>query len=93
MSKTHIYEVGMGSDKRRIESVSAGAAAIFYGTFCVNTNNPFMAIVYTVDGEPYADKSWWMKLKPDQAHLDFVMSRISREDIQSTRLLPSEAQS
>ena len=70
----HIYEVGMVSDVRKIKAQSAAAAALFYGVFCVRTNNPFMAVVYTEDGVQWEGDSYWVTLNPTEAHLEKVMT-------------------
>lgn len=48
----HVFEVGIMSDKVKIEAPTAEAAALFYG---LNTHDNLQlgAVVYTVDGEDY----------------------------------------
>lgn len=50
MKETHIYEVGIMTDSKKIEAPNAKAAALFYG---LNTggNMQLGAVVYSEDGE------------------------------------------
>lgn len=75
------YEVGMGTDKQTIKAPSAGAAAMYYSCNLINTNNPFMAMVYTENGEEWKGESFWINPFPDEAHNEMVLSRLTREDI------------
>lgn len=82
----HIYEVGMVSDVRKIKAQSAAAAALFYGLFCVETNNPFMTVVYTEDGAEWEGDSYWVTLTPTTAHLENVVTPLV-EQIKAAELL------
>lgn len=75
----NIYEVGMGSDKQQIEAPSAVAAAVYYGLYCVKTNNPLMAAVYTENGNKWNGESFWMKLNPDEAHVEMVAEKVAKQ--------------
>lgn len=86
----HIYEVGMGSDRQRVQAPSAGAAALYYGLYCVNTNNPFMAAVYTEDGQAFDGEMWWMNLMPDSKFAIEVFDRIG-DELRLCTLLTEEA--
>lgn len=80
MEKTlHIYEVGMGSDLRKIQAPNAGAAAMYYSIACVETNNPFMAAVYTEDGEKFTGESSWLNIQPDYQFAKEVMARVGAD--------------
>jgi len=57
----HVYKVGMGTDICMIEAPSAKAASMFYAVRLVNTNNHFMAAVYSCDGEEVEDSLPWGK--------------------------------
>lgn len=74
-----IYEVGMGSDKQTVEAPSAGAAAIYYGLNLVDSNNPFMAAVYTEDGHEFTGESYWISIRPDEAHMKMVAEKVKGE--------------
>lgn len=75
----NVYEVGMVSDKQKIEAPSAGAAAMYYGLFCVNTNNPFMVAVYTENGKEWEGEAFWMSFNPDEAHIEMVAKKVAAQ--------------
>ncbi len=50
--ETHVYEVGILSDKVKVRAPSAEAAALFYG-MKTGGNMQLGAVVYTEDGEEY----------------------------------------
>lgn len=83
----HIYEVGMGSEKRKIKAVSAAAAALHYGVYLANTNNPLMVAVYTEDDQPFTGEKWWMSLNPTPEFLESVLKRITAEAIKSSEVI------
>lgn len=84
----HIYEVGMMSNKLTIAAPDAGSAALYYGLFCVNTNNPFMTAVYTEDGATWPpDQSWWINLTPDEAFLDMALKRLPKNWHEQCRVI------
>jgi hypothetical protein len=87
MSERHLYEVGMGSDKQTIEAPSAGAAAMYYALRLVNTNNPFMAVVYSEDGKPFEGERFWLSLTPDEAHVKMVAERVGVMNINSCKVV------
>ena len=72
----HVYEVGMGSSKLKIEAPNAGAAAMYYALYCVHASNPFVAAVYTEDGAEWHGDMWWFNLRPGLAHAQMVIDRI-----------------
>jgi hypothetical protein len=75
----HTYEVGMGSDIVTIKAPTAGVAAMFYSIHLINTNNPFMAIVYKQDDQPYEGGHWWVNVFADENHVKMVVDRLLQE--------------
>lgn len=75
----HIYEVGMGSSKAAVEAPAAAAAAIWYGINCINTNNPFMVVCYTRDGEAFTGSRWWIAVMPTVDHVKLVAGRVTNQ--------------
>lgn len=59
MAKLNCYELGMGSDQKKIEAPSADVAVFFYFTHCVNANVP-LVVVYTENGQAYTGDAWWI---------------------------------
>ena len=82
-----VYEVGMGSDKRKVEASSAAAAALYYGIMLVRTNNPFMTAVYTEDGQEYTGEKFWMNLVLSEEFIVETFERIGLENIRQARLV------
>lgn len=85
-TKLHSYKVGMGSDTKLVRAQSPAAAALYYGLFCVDTNNPFMTVVYEVDGEPYQGKNDWLILNPTESDLLRIIEPIA-DQIRSAELV------
>lgn len=81
-----VFEVGMGTDQCRILAPSAGAAAMYYGLVLVNTNNPFMAAVYTEDGKPFEGDAFWLNFNPTEEHVKSVADRV-KDDLPKCHLL------
>ena len=81
-----IYKVGMGSDVAFIQAESALAAAMHYGLFCINTNNPFLVVCYEEDGQPYLGAKDWMSFSPDEAHVERIFAP-NVEAIQAARVI------
>ena len=74
MDDFHIYLVGMGTNRLKIKAQSAAAASMYFSLRCVTTNNPFMAVVYTEDGQPWEGDRYWLKLSFDDDHVSKVMT-------------------
>jgi hypothetical protein len=83
MKETHIYEVGIMSDSKKIEAPNVKAAALFYG---LNTggNMQLGAVVYSEDGE---EVNGGDRMPFAEYQFDFSMSDEKIEKIKAELLL------
>ena len=88
LTKSHIYQVGIQPDITLIEAPNAASAAIYYGMYIANTNNPFAAHIYTKDGLPWHGEHYWLSWSLDQADVALLLRHL-KSKIAQCRLLDS----
>lgn len=79
ISEFHIYEVGIVSSRRKIRAQSPAAAALYYGLFCIQTNNPFTAVVFTEDGQEWKGDHFWLNFAPDVAFANKILPPLATQ--------------
>lgn len=85
------YKVGMMTQVCEVEAPNAALAAMYYGLYLANTNNPFVAVVYEEDGQEWDGEPWWISIRPDVEHVKMVATRLPKEDLEHCRVIENEA--